>query len=103
LPHDTLKGNILMSAIERLEGEILTLNFQIPGVLYKGAFQGDGVYFVVSHSCLSQRSLWFEKLTNGLSKRSLWFEKLTNRLSKRSLWFEKLTNRLSKRSLSLSK
>jgi len=30
---------ISMSAIERLEGEMLTLNFQIPGVLYKGAFK----------------------------------------------------------------
>lgn len=30
---------ISMSAIERLEGEMLELNFKIPGVLYKGVFK----------------------------------------------------------------
>jgi hypothetical protein len=38
-----------------------------PPCLSAALAQGDGVYFVVSHSCLSKRSLWFEKLTNGLS------------------------------------
>jgi ABC-2 type transport system permease protein len=59
---------ISMAAIDRLEGEMLTLNFRIPGVLYKGAFK-ILFYFILPYGIMA--TVPTQLLTGTLSGRGL--------------------------------